>query len=113
VTNPSSPLYNKGRSWILGSHPTIAREFAQQSMLDLDNFLDSRAAEMAPGGIVFAYFVSRQDRANPENQTNPECHHRYFAGHDFENAWNDLIDDVCNEHNILSSRRTNFLMKQK
>jgi hypothetical protein len=61
VTNPSSPLYNKGRPWILGSHPTIAREFAQQSMLDLDNFLDSRAAEMAPGGILFAYFVSRQD----------------------------------------------------
>ncbi|CAM6041024.1 unnamed protein product [Sphagnum compactum] len=93
VTNPSSPLYNKGRPWILGSHPTIAQEFAQQSMLDLDTFLDSRAAEMAPGGIVFAYFVSRQDPANPQNQTNPESRHRYFAGHDFENAWNDLIDE--------------------
>ncbi|KAH9549923.1 hypothetical protein CY35_10G045000 [Sphagnum magellanicum] len=78
VTNPTSPLYNKGRSWILGSHPTIARD---------------RAAEMAPGGIVFAFFLSRQDPANPQNQTNPECRHRYFAGHDFENAWNDLIDD--------------------
>ncbi|CAK9194471.1 unnamed protein product [Sphagnum troendelagicum] len=93
VTNPSSPLYNKGRCWILGSHPTIAREFAHQSMLDLDNFLDSRAAEMAPGGIVFAYFVSRQDPVNPENQVNPECRHRHTAGHDFENAWNDLIHD--------------------
>jgi len=98
VTNPTSPLYNKGRSWILGSHPTIAREFAQQSMLDLDNFLDSRAAEMAPGGIVFGYFLSRQDPANPQNQTNPESIH-----HEFENAWNDLIDEVCNEHNTLSS----------
>jgi hypothetical protein len=88
VTNPSSPLYNKGRSWILGSHPTIAREFAQQRMLDLDNFLDSRAAEMAPGGIVFAYFPSRKDPANPQNQTNPESIH-----HEFENAWNDLIDE--------------------
>ncbi len=53
-------------------------------MLDLDNFLDSRAAEMAPGGILLAYFLSCQDLANPENQTNPECRHRYFAGHDFE-----------------------------
>jgi len=107
VPNPSSPLYNRGRSWIIGSHPSIAQEFAHQSMLDLDNFLDSRAAEMAPGGIVFAYFVSRQDPANPESP------HRNFPGDNFENAWNDLIDDVCNQHNILSSRRTNFLMKQK
>jgi indole-3-acetate O-methyltransferase len=62
-------------------------------MLDLDNFLDSRAAEMAPGGIVFAYIPSRKDPANPQNQTNPESSHRYFVGHDFENAWNDLIDE--------------------
>jgi hypothetical protein len=113
VTNPSSPLYNKGRSWIRGSHPSIAQEFAQQSMLDLDNFLDSRAAEMAPGGIVFAHFLSCQDPANSQNQTNPGCRHRYFPGHEFENAWNDLIDDVCDEPNTLSSRRTNLLMKQK
>ncbi|CAK9275652.1 unnamed protein product [Sphagnum jensenii] len=93
VTDKSSPLYNKGRSWILGGNPTIAREFAQQSMLDLDNFLDSRAAEMVPGGIVFASFVSRHDAANPENQVNPECHDRFSVGADFENAWNDLIDD--------------------
>jgi hypothetical protein len=103
VTDPNSPLYNKGRSWILGSDPAIAREFAQQSMLDLDNFLSSRAVEMAPGGIVFAYFTSRQDAANPENQTNPECHDCCFVGTDFENAWNDLIDDVCKEHNTLCS----------
>ncbi len=113
MTNPSSPLYNKRRSWIRGSHPSIAQEFAQQSMLDLDNFFESRAAEMAPGGIVFAYFPSRQDPTNPQNQTNHECRHPNFPGHDFENAWNDLIDDVCNEHNTLSSRRTNVLMKQK
>ncbi|CAK9231051.1 unnamed protein product [Sphagnum troendelagicum] len=93
VTDKSSPLYNKGRSWILGGNPTIAREFAQQSMLDLDNFLDSRAAEMVPGGIVFAAVISRHDAANPENQVNPECHHRFVFGPDFENAWNDLIDD--------------------
>jgi hypothetical protein len=42
-------------------------------MLDLDNFLDSRAAEMVPGGIVFTSFISRHDAANPENQLNPEC----------------------------------------
>ncbi|CAM6033263.1 unnamed protein product [Sphagnum compactum] len=93
VTDKSSPLYNKGRPWILGGNPTIAREFAQQSMLDLDNFLDSRAAEMVPGGILFASFVGRHDAANPENQVNPEWYHRCVFGTDFENAWNDLIDD--------------------
>ncbi|CAM6059794.1 unnamed protein product [Sphagnum tenellum] len=93
LTDKSSPLYNEGRSWILGGNPTIAREFAQQSMLDLDNFLDSRSAEMVPGGIVFASFISRHDAANPENQVNPECHHYVSLGPDFENAWNDLIDD--------------------
>ncbi len=112
MTEKSSPLYNKGRSWILGGNPTIAREFAQQSMLDLDDFLDSRAAEMVPGGIVFASFFSRHDAANPENQANPECHHCFPVGPDFENAWNDLIEDVCKEHDTLSSRWTNFLMKQ-
>jgi hypothetical protein len=104
VTDKSSPLYNKGRFWILGGNPTIAREYAQQSMLDLDNFLDSRAAEMVPGGILFASFVSRHDAANPENQLNPESHYRCVFGPDLENAWNDLIDDVCKEHDTLSSR---------
>jgi len=100
VTDPNSPHYNKGRSWILGGDPTIAQEFAQQCQLDLDNFLNCRAAEMAPGGILFLQFPSRADSTNPQNQCNP-----YFAlGLDFENAWNDLIVDVCfNEHNILFS----------
>jgi hypothetical protein len=34
-----------------------------------------------------------------------------FGPH-FESAWNDLIDDVCKEHDTLSSRWTNFLMQQ-
>jgi hypothetical protein len=99
VTDPNSPCYNKGRSWILGGDPLIAQEFAQQSQLDLDNFFNCRAAEMAPGGIVFVLLGSRKDAANPANQ----CHPDYAPGPDYENAWNDLIVDVChNEHNILS-----------
>jgi len=39
---------------------------------------------MAPGGIVFAHFLSCQDPANSQNQTNPGCRHRYFPGHEFE-----------------------------
>jgi hypothetical protein len=104
VADKSSPLYNKGRSWILGGNSTIAREFGQLSMLNLENFLDSRAAEMVPGGIVFMSFLSRHDAANPENQVNPECQQRFLFGPDFENAWNDLIDDVCKEHGTPSSR---------
>jgi hypothetical protein len=73
-------------------------------MLDLDNFLDSRAAEMVPGGIVFMAVICRHDAANPENQVNPECHHCLIFGPHFESAWNDLIDDVCKEHDTLSSR---------
>jgi hypothetical protein len=97
VTDPNSPCYNKGRSWILGGDPLIAQEFAQQSQLDLDNFFNCRAAEMAPGGIVFVLLGSRKDAANPANQ----CHPDYAPGPDYENAWNDLIVDVChNEHNI-------------
>jgi hypothetical protein len=67
---------------------------------------------MVPGGIVFASFISRHDAANPENQVNAERQHRLSLGPDFENAWNDLIDDVCKEHHTLSSRCTNFFMKQ-
>jgi gibberellin A4 carboxyl methyltransferase len=100
VTNPNSLHYNKGCSWILGGDPTIAKEFAQQSQLDLDNFLNCRAVEMAPGGILFLHFPSRVDSTNPENQCNPH----FALGLDFENAWNDLVVDVCyNEHNILFS----------
>ncbi len=50
VTDPSSPLYNKGRCWILGGDLAIA----QQSQRDWHKFLNSRAAEMVPGGIVLA-----------------------------------------------------------
>ncbi len=98
VTDPNSPCYNKGRSWILGGDPLIAQEFAQQSQLDLDNFFNCRAAEMAPGGIVFVLLGSRQDATNPTNQCDPD----FAPGPDYENAWNDLIADVChNEHNIF------------
>jgi hypothetical protein len=94
VTDLSSPIYNKGRCWILGGEPAIAQQFAQQSDRDWHNFLNSRAAEMVPGGIVFAYLLSRQDPVHPENQTNLERRHRYVAGPDFENTWNDLIAQV-------------------
>ncbi len=90
MTDPSSPLYNKGRCWILGGYLAIA----QQSQRDWDKFLKSRAAEMVPGGIVFAYLLSREDAVHPENQTNLERRHRYMAGPDFENTWNDLIAQV-------------------
>ncbi|CAK9222725.1 unnamed protein product [Sphagnum troendelagicum] len=91
VTDPSSPLYNKGRCWILGGDLAITQQFAQQSQRDWHKFLNSRAAEMVPGGIVLAYLLSREDPVHPENQTNLERRHRYMAGPDFENTWNDLI----------------------
>lgn len=95
VTDPNSPCYNKGRSWILGGDPLIAQEFAQQSQLDLDNFFNCRAAEMAPGGIVFVLLGSRQDATNPTNQCDPD----FGPGPDYENAWNDLVvDGVITTH---------------
>jgi hypothetical protein len=54
---------------------------------------------MAPGGIMFVLLGSHKDAANPANQCPPD----YAPGPDYENAWNDLIVDVChNEHNISS-----------
>jgi hypothetical protein len=48
--------------------------------------------------VLCLYFGSRQDATNPTNQCDPD----FAPGPDYENAWNDLIVDVChNEPNIF------------
>ena len=92
VTDPESELYNRGSCWIMGGKLSIARAFAEQSKADFRKFLHSRAAELAPGGILQCYLSGRVD---PTNQTIPERRHRFLAGPDFESAWEDLIAEVA------------------
>lgn len=91
VTDPESELYNRGTCWIIGGKPAVARAFAEQSKADMRKFLQSRAVELSPGGILQCYLSGRTDLADPTNQTIPERRHRFLAGPDFENVWEDLI----------------------
>jgi hypothetical protein len=94
VTDPESELYNRGSTWILEGKPAIARAYAEQSKADFQKFLHSRAAELAPGGILQYFLLGRSDLADPTNQLTPERWDRYIFGTDFENAWEDLIAEV-------------------
>ena len=78
----------------MGGKPAIAWAFAEQSKVDFQKFLHSRAAELAPGGILQSFLCGRSDLADPTNQTIPERWDRYQFGPDFENAWEDLIAEV-------------------
>nr|PNR53505.1 hypothetical protein PHYPA_007180 [Physcomitrium patens] len=93
VTDPESELYNRGSCWIMGGKPSIAQAFAEQSKTDLRKFLQCRAAELVPGGILHCYLSGRADCADPTNQTIPERQHRFMTGYDFEGAWDDLIEE--------------------
>lgn len=78
----------------MGGKPSIAQAFAEQSKTDLRKFLQCRAAELVPGGILHFYLSGRADCADPTNQTIPERQHRFMTGYDFEGAWDDLIEEV-------------------
>jgi len=94
VTDPESPLYNRGSCWIMGGKLSIAQAYSEQSKSDFQKFLHCRQVELAPGGILYCYMSGRTDFPDPTNQTKPERRHRFLAGPDFEDTWEDLIAEV-------------------
>ena len=109
VTDPESSLYNRGSCWIMGGKLSIAQAFAEQSKSDFQKFLHCRKVELASGGILFCYMSGRTDFPDPTNQTKPERRHRFLAGPDFEDTWEDLIAEVSirNILNPISSTNWN------
>ncbi|CAM6128052.1 unnamed protein product [Calypogeia fissa] len=59
VLDKESAAYNKGRSWIRNAPSAVTRCFQQQALEDLKSFLLARAAELAPGGLLFFYPIGR------------------------------------------------------
>jgi SAM-dependent methyltransferase len=64
LTTGGSPAYNPNQIWLDGNDPAVINECKQQAKEDLKRFLDARAEELAPGGLLFCIFYARPDNVN-------------------------------------------------
>jgi len=88
IVQKGSPLYNKGRVWINRGRQDVAEAYSKQSEKDLNAFINYRAQEMAPGGIMFLCMMGRPDGCPPAEQVPVGSE---FCGQDFEDAWDELV----------------------
>ena len=94
VLDESSPAYNRDRVWIDGGHPGPAQAYAAQARQDLFTFFIHRASELAPAGVLFLMCMCRADHARPEFQTSSEFSKANVCAGLFEEAWEQLVNQV-------------------
>lgn len=95
-----SPAWNKGRAWIDGAKEEVVEAYARQSEEDLKAFLRCRREEMTEGGLLFLLMAGRPGSQPPENQLgDPESRAKHPFTGTMDQAWEDLLNEVCNPHN--------------
>ncbi|KAL2233351.1 UNVERIFIED_CONTAM: Loganic acid O-methyltransferase [Sesamum indicum] len=52
VLDNTSPAWNQGKIHYLGARREVCEEYANQYAKDIESFLDSRAEELVPGGLM-------------------------------------------------------------
>lgn len=87
VLDKDSPAYNRGNAWIQHSQPAPARAFQQQALQDLKDFLMARAAELAPGGVLFFSTFGRSTSEPNE----PTLDYYYHGAGDLTEAMRSLV----------------------
>lgn len=65
VTDKTSDVYNKNRIFFDGAPRAVLDVIAQQSATDLRKFLQFRAAELVPGGVLVLMFGGRLEKDRP------------------------------------------------
>lgn len=70
LTDKTSEAYNKNRIWLDGSSGPVREVAAQQSATDLRQFLQFRAQELVPGGILVLMFGGRLEKDRPKEARN-------------------------------------------
>lgn len=93
MLDESSPAYNKGRMWLFESPSEVARAYQRQSMLDMKNFLQARAAELVSGGLLF--FVCGASLSSEPDEVGMNFLINNFCERDLQEVWSDLIAEVC------------------
>ncbi|CAM6083289.1 unnamed protein product [Calypogeia fissa] len=56
ILDKESPAYNNGQPWYQHSQSAVAKAYQEQTLLELTSFFQARAAELAPGGLMFLLF---------------------------------------------------------
>ena len=92
VVKKDSTSYNTGRVWINRGRQEVVDAYTKQSQKDLTSFMKCRAEEMAAGGVLFLCLMGRPDTCPPSQQVSMGGE---FCGQDFEDAWDDLVMEVC------------------
>lgn len=90
VLAKDSPAYNKGNVWTIHSRSAVAKAYQQQASLDLKKFLNVRAKELAPGGLLFFTLPGRLS-SEPNEPTNDSWDE--FTSN-FNETWSDLVGKV-------------------
>ncbi|OIT20727.1 PREDICTED: probable S-adenosylmethionine-dependent methyltransferase At5g38100 [Nicotiana attenuata] len=61
VEDKTSPAWNKGKIYYSHAKEEVIREYERQYEKDMDSFLNARAQEVVPGGLVFITVPARPD----------------------------------------------------
>ncbi|CAI9088325.1 OLC1v1022628C2 [Oldenlandia corymbosa var. corymbosa] len=89
VVDKRSTAYNKGKIFIHGANESTANAYRKQFQADLAGFLTSRSVEMKRGGSMFLVCLGRTS-PDPTDQGGAGL----LFGTDFQDAWNDLVQEV-------------------
>lgn len=91
VQDKDSPAYNKGNIGIFLSRSAVAKAYQEQASLDLKKFLDVRAAELAPEGLLF--FTSPGRLSSEQTKPNHDSWVEFTV--DLNETWNAQVAEVC------------------
>lgn len=100
VLDKSSMAYNKGKIFIHGANKISANAFRKQFQTDLGGFLKMRSKEMKKGGSMFIALLGRTS----EDPTDQGGAGLLFGTH-FQDAWNDLVQEVLISYDSLSNQK--------
>lgn len=100
VLDKRSTAYNKGKIFIHGANEATAHAYKKQFQFDLADFLRSRSKEMKTGGSMFLVCLGRTC-PDPTDQGGAGL---LFGTH-FQDAWNDLVDEVCIFFTFLKGKK--------
>ena len=106
-----SGAHNKGRVFIHGANESTTNAYKKQFQADLAGFLRARSVEMKSGGSMFLVCLGRTSM-DPTDQGGAGL---LFGTH-FQDAWDDLVQEVNITHYYYATLKTHFspcLKRQK
>ncbi|KAK6127703.1 hypothetical protein DH2020_038543 [Rehmannia glutinosa] len=92
ITDPNSPAWNKGRIHYVGAGEEVINAYLRQHADDFSKFLDARAQEIVPGGLLLLILPARPNEL-PHSQDPFAKNHARLGACLMDLARKGLIDE--------------------